>query len=115
MEDIEKEFDQFLVMFTWNYLQKHFIESEKLTVTPEEATAEAKGLAAAQFAQYGMPSAPEDMLEGYAKQILENKEQAQKIYERLLEVKVVEAVKAKIKVSEKVISSEDFAKMAQSL
>ena len=115
MEEIEKDFDQFLVMFTWNYLQKHFIESEKLTVTPEEATAEAKGLAAAQFAQYGMPSAPEEMLEGYAKQILENKEQAQKIYERLFEVKVVEAVKAKIKVSEKAVSSEDFAKLAQTL
>ena len=115
MEEIEKDFDQFLVMFTWNYLQKHFIENEKLTVTPEEATAEAKGLAAAQFAQYGMPSAPEDMLEGYAKQILENKEQAQKIYERLLEVKVVEAVKAKIKVTEKAVSSEDFAKIANEL
>ena len=115
MEDIEKDFDQFLVMFTWNYIQKQLIEGEKLTVTAEEATAEAKGLAAAQFAQYGMPSAPEDMLEGYAKQILENKEQAQKIYERLYEVKVVEAVKAKIKVSEKAISSEDFAKLAQSL
>lgn len=115
MEEIEKDFDQFLVMFTWNYLQKHFIESEKLTITPEEATAEAKGLAAAQFAQYGMPSAPEDMLEGYAKQILENKEQSQKIYERLFEVKVVEAIKAKIKVSEKAVSSEDFAKLAQAL
>ncbi len=113
MEEIEKDFDQFLVMFTWNYLQKHFIESEQLTVTPEEATAEAKGLAAAQFAQYGMPSAPEEMLEGYAKQILDNKEQAQKIYERLFEVKVVEAVKGKIKVTEKAVSSEDFAKLAQ--
>ena len=115
MEDIEKDFDQFLVMFTWNYLQKHFIESEKLTITPEEATEEAKGLAAAQFAQYGMPSAPAEMLEGYAKQILENKEQSQKIYERLFEVKVVEAIKAKIKVTEKAVSSEDFAKLAQAL
>ncbi len=115
MEEIEKDFDQFLVMFTWNYLQKHFIETEKLTVTPEEATAEAKGLAAAQFAQFGMPSAPEDMLEGYAKQILDNKEQAQKIYERLFEVKVVEAVKGKIKVTEKAVSSDDFAKLAKEL
>ena len=27
MEDIEKDFDQFLKMFTWNYLQKHFIKT----------------------------------------------------------------------------------------
>ena len=115
MEEIEKDFDQFLQMFTWNFIQKQLIESEKITVTAEDATNEAKALAAAQFAQYGMPSAPADMLEGYAKQILENKEQAQKIYEKLFEVKVVEAVKAKIKVSEKAVSADEFAKIANSL
>ena len=115
MEEIEKDFDQFLQMFTWNYIQKQIIESEKITVSAEDATAEAKALAAAQFAQYGMPSAPEDMLEGYAKQILENKEQAQKIYEKLLEEKVVAAVKGKIKVSKKSVSADDFAKIAKTL
>ncbi len=115
MEEIEKDFDQFLKMFTWNYLQKHFITKENISVTKEEALEEAKALAAAQFAQYGMPSAPEDMLAGYAEQILGEKEQGQKIYEKLYEVKVVEAVKAQIKVAEKAISSEDFAKLAQSL
>ena len=115
MEDIEKDFDQFLKMFTWNYLQKHFITAEQITVTPEEAQAEAKALAAAQFAQYGMPSAPDDMLEGYAKQILENKEQSQKIYEKLFEVKVVAAVRGKIKVTEKAVTSEQFAELAKTI
>ena len=41
----------------------------------EEAEAEAKALAAAQFAQYGMPSAPDEMLAGYAEKILADKEQ----------------------------------------
>ena len=115
MEDIEKDFDQFLKMFSWNYLQKHFIQEDKLTVSKEEATAEAKALAAAQFAQYGMPSAPDNMLDEYAKRILGDQNQSQKIYEKLFEVKVVEAVKSKITVTEKAVSSDDFAKMAQSL
>ena len=92
-EEIEKDFAGFVQMFTWNYLQKHFIQSANLTVTAEEAEAEAKEFAKAQFAQYGMPSAPEEMVANFAKQILENKEQAQKIYEKLYEVKVVEYVK----------------------
>ena len=50
-EDIEKDFDQFLKMFTWNYLQKHFIEQGQLTVTADEAMEEAKVFAQAQFAQ----------------------------------------------------------------
>ncbi len=115
MEEIEKDFGQFLKMFTWNYLQKHFIKEENIAVSREEAEAEAKSLAQAQFAQYGMPSAPDEMLAGYAKQILENKEQGQKIYEKLYEVKVVEAVKAKIKVTEKAVSADDFAKLAREL
>lgn len=114
-EDIEKDFDQFLQMFTWNYLQKKLIEQEKLTVTADEAMEEAKQFAAAQFAQYGMPSAPADMLENYGKQIMQDKEQAQKIYEELYEVKVVESVKAKIKVSEKAVSAEEFAKLAKEI
>ena len=115
MEDIEKDFDQFLKMFTWNYLQKHFIKADNLSVTKEEALAEAKALAAAQFAQYGMPSAPDEMLADYAGKILADKDQGQKIYEKLYEVKIVEDVKSKIKVTEKAVSADDFAKLAKEL
>ncbi len=114
-EEIEKDFEGFLQMFTWNYLQRHIIKHENLTVTPEEALEEAKQFAAAQFAQYGMPSAPADMLENYGKQIMQDKEQSQKIYEKLYEVKVVEAVKAKIKVTEKAVSADDFAQLAKEI
>jgi trigger factor len=115
MEDIEKDFDAFLKMFTWNYIQKHFIQTYELTVSPEEIEAEAKEFAKAQFAQYGMPSAPEEMITTFSKQILENKEQAQKIYEKLYELKVVEYVKSKIKVANKSVTSEEFAKLAQEM
>ena len=112
-EEIEKDFAGFVQMFSWNYLQKHFIQSANLTVTAEEAEAEAKEFAKAQFAQYGMPSAPEEMVANFAKQILENKEQAQKIYEKLYEVKVVEYVKSQVKVTTKAVSADEFAKLAQ--
>ena len=112
-EEIEKDFAGFVQMFTWNYLQKHFIQSANLTVTAEEAEVEAKEFAKAQFAQYGMPSAPEEMVANFAKQILENKEQAQKIYEKLYEVKVVEYVKSQVKVTTKAVSADEFAKLAQ--
>ena len=113
MEDIEKDFEGFIKMFTWNYLQKYFIQTYELTVNEDEVNAEAKEFAKAQFAQYGMPSAPEEMIENFSKQILSNKEQAQKIYEKLYELKVVEYVKSKIKVTNKAVNSEEFAKLAQ--
>ncbi len=112
-EDIEKDFDAFVKMFTWNYIQKTIIKENELVVSGEEINAEAKEFAKAQFAQYGMPSAPEEMVANFAKQILENKEQAEKIYEKLYELKVVEYVKSKIKVTFKAVTSEEFAKLAQ--
>ncbi len=114
-EEIEKDFGAFIKMFTWNYLQKHFITEGELKVSQEEAKAEAMQFAAMQFAQYGMPSAPQDMLENFAKQIMDNKEQLQKIYEKLYEEKVVEYIRGKVKVTEKAISADEFAKIASEL
>ena len=114
-EEIEKDFGAFIKMFTWNYLQKHFITEGELKVLQEEAKAEAMQFAAMQFAQYGMPSAPQDMLENFAKQIMDNKEQLQKIYEKLYEEKVVEYIRGKVKVTEKAISADEFAKIASEL
>ena len=115
MEEIEKDFDAFLKMFTWNYIQRQIITAEKISVSKEEAEVEAKALAAMQFAQYGMPNAPEEMLANFAKNILDNKEQNQKIYEKLYEQKVVESIRSKVKVTEKAVSAEDFAELAKSL
>ena len=41
--------------------------------------------------------------------------EAQKIYEKLYEMKVVEDVKSKIKVTEKAVSAEEFAKLAKEI
>ena len=114
-EEIEKDFGAFIKMFTWNYLQKHFITEGELKVSQEEAKAEAMQFAQMQFAQYGMPSAPADMLENFAKQIMDNKEQLQKIYEKLFEEKVVEYIRGKVKISEKAISADEFAKLASEM
>ncbi len=115
MEDIEKDFASFLKMFTWNYIQRHIIDAEGIKVSADEAEKEAKDLAAMQFAQYGMPNAPEDMIANFAKKILEDKEQNRKIYEKLYEQKVVDAIKSKVKVVEKSVSAEEFASLAQNL
>ncbi len=115
MEEIERDFEGFIKMFSWNYIQKRIIEAEEIVVTPEEAMTEAKAQAQAQLAQYGMGVAPDDMLENYGKQILSNKEQGQKIYEMMFERKVVASLKEKITVEEQTISLEEFGKVLEGL
>ncbi len=115
MEEIERDFADFVTMFTWNFIQKRIIEAEEITVTPEEALEEAKAMVGMQLAQYGMGAAPEDMLMNYAAQTLQDKQQGQKIYEKLFENKVVASIKEKISVEEKTISLEDFGKELEGL
>ncbi|MFI3247730.1 MAG: trigger factor [Rikenellaceae bacterium] len=115
MEEIERDFADFVKMYSWNFIQKRVIEAEEIIVTPEDAMAEAKAVAQAQLAQYGMGVAPDDMLENYGKQILSTKEQGQKIYESLFERRVINSLKDKVTVEEKTISLEDFGKELESL
>ncbi len=115
MEDIEKDFDQFLSMYTWNFIRSKMIAAENLEITPDAAIEEAKAVAQVQFAQYGMPSAPDEMLTNYAQQMMADKNQAQRIYERLSDKLVIDSVKAKMTIEEKSISVEEFSAMVQTL
>ena len=100
-------------MMKWNLIQKHYVNELKLEVTPEEATQEAKALAMQQFAYYGMNQVADDMLANYAKSILENKEESRKVYEKLFERKVIDAVVPQITVTDTTMTPEEFAKLAE--
>lgn len=111
MEQIDAEFDSFLDMMSFDILKRHYTEEGQLTITAEEAKAEAKALAAQQFAYYGMPVNDDAMLSNYADTIISNKDEARKIYERLSETKVIDYVASKAKIEEKSITVEEFGKM----
>ncbi len=113
MEEIEKDFDKFLDMMKWNLIQKHYMQELKLEITPEDAMNEARGLARMQFAYYGMNQVADEMLDNYAKSILGNKEENRKIYDKLTERKVIEALEPAITVTPTSISAEEFAKLVE--
>ena len=71
----------------------------------------AKKQALMQFQQYGMMEVPEEYLTNYAKQMLENKDEARKIWDRKVDDKVVDYIKNTIKVEDKEVSTEEFNKM----
>ncbi len=113
MEEIEKDFDKFLDMMKWNLIRKHYVDELKLEVTPEEATQEAKALAMQQFAYYSMNHVTDDILTNYAKNILENKEESRKIYDKLFDRKVIDAIIPQITVTDTTVTTEEFAKLAE--
>ena len=68
-------------------------------------------MAKIQFAQYGMLNVPEDILANYAQDMLKKEETIKNMVEKVLEEKVLEVVKASVKLDKKAISYEDFNKM----
>lgn len=114
-EEIDRDFPAFLKMMAWSRIQNHYIDTLGIEIKQEDLLDEAKTVARMQFAQYGMRQVPDETLTGYAQNILANKEEAQRIFERIRERKVIEAVKGSVKVSEKSVSFEDFQKSANSL
>ncbi len=112
-EQIDADFPEFLDIMRWNLIMKYFVDKLEIKVAEEDIVGEAKNTAMMQFAQYGMTQVADDMLENYARQMLSNKEEARKIYDRLYENKVIEAIRPMIKVSDKEVDAEDFGKIAE--
>ena len=111
MEEIEKDFAPFAEMMKWSAVQKHFAKTLNVEVKQEDLLEEAKNYAAAQFAQYGMMHVADEMLSNYAQQILSNKEEANKLIEKVYENKVVEAVTPLVKVSNKSVTIDELNKI----
>ena len=70
MEDIEKEFDLFLDDYRWQMVRNYLMEKYSVKIEEADLMASAKGLAAYQFAMYGINNVPDDQLESYARNIL---------------------------------------------
>jgi trigger factor len=71
----------------------------------------AKKMAKAQFAQYGMLSVPDDILENYSRDMMKNQDTVRNIFEKVVEEKVVDAVKESVTLETINTTIEDFNKL----
>lgn len=110
-ETVEKEFDLMLNDLKWYLIKNQLAKANACKVEKEDIEAFARKMAKIQFAQYGMLNVPEDILANYAQDMLKKEETVKNMVEKVLEEKVLEVVKASVKLDKKAISYEDFNKM----
>ncbi|MGI6073850.1 MAG: trigger factor [Fermentimonas sp.] len=110
-EDIEKDYPLLLEDLRYHVVRQRIIEDNELKVESEEIDELAKDVARAQFAQYGMSNLPDDMLQNYAKSLLENQETVRNLFDRVLDNKVLDWLKENVTVIEKKVSTEEFNKI----
>ena len=111
MEDIEKEFDLFLDDYRWQMVRNYLMEKYSVKIEEADLLASAKGLAAYQFAMYGINNVPDDQLESYARTILSQEKDGRRVLEQVEDSKTVAAVKEAVTVKPESISVEKFREL----
>lgn len=111
MEDIEKEFGLFLDDYRWQMVRNYLMEKYSVKIEEADLLASAKGLAAYQFAMYGINNVPDDQLESYARTILSQEKDGRRVLEQVEDSKTVAAVKDAVTVKPESISVEKFREL----
>ena len=111
MEDIEKEWDLFIVDYKWNMVRSYLMNKYNVKVEEADLLASAKGFAAYQFAMYGMNNVPEEQLEAFAKNILSQEEQGRRILDQVENEKTIAAVREVVTPKKKKISVKKFREL----
>lgn len=104
MEEIEKDFHLFLKDFRWQMIRQFFVKEQNMQITREDLLAQAKNIAAYQFAMYGLPNVPEEQLKQYAESLLSNEKEGKRIFDKVEEDKVIGYVRSMVKLDKKKVS-----------
>lgn len=107
-ENIDEEFTKMVPQLEWQLIKEQAVKQLEVKVNEDDLLADAKRIAYQQFAQYGMANVPEDMLEKYAKDILENKEYRQQVVQQSVDNKLYGAIKDAVTLDDKTVNVEDF-------
>ena len=112
-EDLDREFDAYLNSLKWQLIQTKIFKDNNIQLTNEEVINYTKSLVLGNYAQYGLPAPDDDELTDTAKRLLQNKEQANGIYDRLAEAKLTTFFKATVTMAKKELAYDDFVALAQ--
>lgn len=110
-DTLEAEFPTFVDDLKWQVVKNSIMKANDLKLDNDAMVTYAKEMARMQFAQYGMTTIPEDYIEGYAKNLVEKKEEREHIVEGAVNNIVCEFIKSKTKITEKKISRDEFMKL----
>lgn len=109
-EYVDEHYDKSIEELTWHLIKEKFVKEYELKVEQLDLVNMAKETTRAQFAQYGMMSVPEDIVENYAKEMLGKRESVENLVNRVLDTKLAAQLKEKVKLNQKTVSLEDFQK-----
>lgn len=110
-ENVDAEYDRMVPAAEWQLIKEKVAKDLGVKVEEEDLKKEARMLAGQQFAQYGMTNVPEEYIEKYAKDFLDNKEYRQRLLDKAVDNKLFDAIKNAVSLEEKAVSADEFNKL----
>ena len=105
-------YDDFAKNLKWTLLENKIIKDNKIEIKYEEVFAAAKQRLDAQFRMYSPQPLSDEQLGQYTVQYLQNKDEANKIFEEVKALKVLEHLKSIVTLDKKEIDAKDFSSVA---
>jgi trigger factor len=110
-EFVNENYEGSIKELTWHLIKEKLVKANDIKVEQADILEMAKKTTKAQFAQYGMMSVPDEVIENYAKEMLKKKEAVENLVNRAVEDKLAAALKAQVTLENKTVSVEEFNKL----
>jgi trigger factor len=110
-EELAGGYDDFAKNLKWTLIENKIIKDNKIEIKYEEVFELAKVRLEQQFRMYSPAGIPEDQLSQYAVQYLQDKDNANKIFEDVKALKVFTFIKGVVTLEPKEITYTEFAKL----
>ncbi len=110
-EDIEKDFEGFLADFRWQLIRNAFMRKFEFKVEQKDIQDAAVGYVHYQYAMYGMPNVPEEIVKEAVQNMMGDRKQIDRLVEQVEDNKVLGKLKEEITVKAKKITSEKFREL----
>jgi len=112
-EQIATEYEGYAKSLKWQLIQGSIFKANNIKLDNQEAVEYTKGLLVSNFAQYGIPAPEDKELTKSALEVLQNKDEANRIYDMLAEAKLMHYFKSTVKLNEKEVTFDAFKELAE--
>jgi trigger factor len=113
IQQLEKEYDSYSKMLRWQLVENRFIKENNIEVKWEEVVEQTQQLISMQYLKMGLPIPEAQELQTTVSKILQNNEEAKRIFDNLYDTKLFNLYKSKITVQPKEIAYDEFVKHLQ--
>lgn len=114
-ENIDARYENISTDLKWQLVKEQVAKKLEIKIEEADILNFAKGLAAQQFAQYGMHNVDEETIERYAKSIMEDKNYRNNLIEQVGDVKLFDSLAAAVTLKKEVVSLDQFKEIASKL